>query len=150
MYPNVVKRAPSWLNSFLYLVTTLGGSPHQLLKLIFHFSFLTSHTVNIIPTISIHHETVINIVFFVAILFWSVAFLFDKFLNIFHSVPERMVLGEPPPDMFAHQPHPSSHLIHPADMTGEGRPHSPITDPMLPQESNVQPDNTNPAGGKFI
>ena len=52
------------------------------------------------------------------------------------------MLGEPPPDMFAHQPQPTSH--HPADLAGEGRPHSPIVDPMLPR------DNVNPVAGKLI
>ena len=61
-----------------------------------------------------------------------------------------MVLGEPSPDMFNRQPHPSSHLMHPADLTGDGRPHSPIVEPVLPQEPSVLPDNVNPGGGKLF
>ena len=68
--------------------------------------------------------------------------------DIVDLVPERMVLGES--DMFARRPHPSSHLNHPADLTGDDRPHSPVVDDMLPREPNVIPNNVNPAGGKII
>ena len=67
---------------------------------------------------------------------------------ILHSVPERMMLGEPLSDMLARQPH----LVYPADMTGEDRPHSPMADPLLPRnhEPDVLPDKIHPAEGKII
>ena len=58
-------------------------------------------------------------------------------------VPERILAGEPRSDIFPHPPH----VVNPADITPEV---PPTANPVLPRESVIPPEITNPAEGKVV